>query len=443
LTSPEKCAKSSLEIEYPFHSIRGVDFMRFHHLVAVTIAAACAAAPALAQDAGSAELEAKVDALASELNRLRESLSVPEDEQKKSRFGLGPAASKVYDNDGLSIGGYGELFMGHFLGDAEERKQHRGDTYRFIAYLGYKFDDMVVFNTEIEFEHADQAFVEFMYVDLLLAEWLNVRTGLMLTPMGIINEMHEPTTYRGNFRPETERRIIPSTWRQAGLGLLGHVGGGLNYKLYLVNGLRGENFDANGLRGGRQKGSQFLWEDKGVVARLDWSDGEMIDVGASVFYGGADHDPTETAEYTTMIYEAHAIARFGGAEIRALFAGSTIDGFDVTVDDPATEIDEGGPVVPTAQRGFYVEASYDLGPTLGFEQAGLSPFTRFERLDLQVEVPDGATVDDGKNSTRITVGLEYKPHPDVVFKGEFENVQTDAEDADPTQELRLGIGFIF
>ena len=90
--------------------------MRFHHLVAVLIAGICVAGPVAAQDGASAELDAKVDALASEVNRLRESLSVPEDEQKKSYFGLGPAASKVYDNDGLSIGGYGELYMGHFLG---------------------------------------------------------------------------------------------------------------------------------------------------------------------------------------------------------------------------------------------------------------------------------------------------------------------------------------
>lgn len=407
-------------------------------LIALVVVMSVALAPAaLAQGSPSAdELNAKVDALASEVNRLRESLVVPEEDEKMSQFGLGPAASKVYSADGLSIGGYGELFLGHSLGDQDTRAPHRGDTYRFITYLGYKFSDQVVFNTELEFEHADQAFVEFMYVDLLLSEAINIRTGLMLMPMGIVNEMHEPTTYRGNFRPATERRIIPSTWREAGVGLLGTVAG-VDYKLYLVSGLDGSAFNGQGVRGGRQKGSQFVWEDKGVVARLEWASGDTLRVGGSVYYGGADQDPTEELEVNHLIYEAHVMARFAGLELRGLFAeGRIMDGAD--------DLSAIGEVaVPEVQRGFYVEATYDVAPLLGLDTIALTPFFRFERLDLQVEVPEGYTVDDARNATHITAGLEYKPVPDVVFKGEFEQRQSDVEDADPTQELRLGIGFIF
>ena len=48
--------------------------------------------------------------------------------------------------------------------------------------------------------------------------------GLLLLPMGFINEMHEPPTYLGALRPETERRILPTTWREVGLGLFGAAG---------------------------------------------------------------------------------------------------------------------------------------------------------------------------------------------------------------------------
>lgn len=412
---------------------------RLHRIprLVVLIGAISAAPGAMAQSGPSTEeLNAKVDALASEVNRLRESLSVPEEDEKMSQFGLGPAASKVYAADGLSIGGYGELFLGHSLGDDETRSPHRGDTYRFITYLGYKFSDQVVFNTELEFEHADQSFVEFMYVDLLLSEALNIRTGLMLMPMGIVNEMHEPTTYRGNFRPETERRIIPSTWREAGIGLLGSLAG-VDYRLYLVSGLSAEGFGPSGVRGGRQKGSQFTWEDKGVVARVEWGSGDAIRVGGSVYYGGADQDPTGELEVNHLIYEAHAIGRFAGLELRGLFAENRIlDG----ADDLSAAA---GAAVPEVQRGFYVEVTYDVAPLIGVDGVALTPFFRFERLDLQVEVPEGYAVDDSRNGTHITAGLEYKPVPDVVFKGEFEQKQIDVEGADPVQELRLGIGFIF
>ncbi|MEZ4436467.1 MAG: hypothetical protein R3F65_29045 [bacterium] len=397
------------------------------------------AAPALAQPSPEA-LQAQIEALASEVNRLRESLAVPEEEAKKSVFGLGPAASKVYAQDGLSIGGYGELFLGHALGDDGARAAHRGDVYRFIAYFGYKFDDRVVFNTEIEFEHATEAVVEFMYVDLLLSPWANLRTGLMLMPVGIVNEMHEPTTFRGNFRPAVERSIIPSTWREAGLMVFGALPAGLDYKLGVVSGLLatpsdGGGFGPAGIRGGRQNGSQFRWEDKAVVGRLEWS-GDALTVGASGYYGGADQDPDEASEVTVLLYEAHAMLRLAGAELRGLFAESHIGGAETI-----SSLEAGA--VPEKQRGFYVEASYALGPVLGFERTGLSPFVRVERLDLQVEVPAGYAVDAGQNSTWVTAGLEYKPHPDVVFKGEYERVQSDVEAGEPVQELRLGVGFIF
>lgn len=395
------------------------------------------AAPAAAQlgEPSLEETNNKVDALASEVNRLRESLVVPEEDDKKSRFGLGPAASKVYAADGLSIGGYGELFLGHALGDDGARDAHRGDVYRFIAYFGYKFDDHVVFNTELEFEHATEAVVEFMYVDLLWTDWLNLRTGLMLMPVGIVNEMHEPTTFRGNFRPATERLIIPTTWREAGFMLFGGLPVGLDYKLAVVGGLDASGFTTQGVRLGRQNGSQFRWEDKAVVGRVEWN-ADVVTVGASGYYGGADQDPNEATEVTVLLYEAHAMARLWGGELRALFTESRIGGAETV------GVADAGPV-PSLQRGFYVEASYDLGPLLGWEQAGLRPFTRVERLDLHAEVPEGAEPDAGQNSTWITAGLEYAPHPDVVFKGEYERVQTDVEDGEPVQELRVGVGFIF
>ena len=42
----------------------------------------------------------------------------------------------------------------------------------------------------------------------------NARAGLMLIPMGLVNEQHEPTAALGVRRPDVEDVIIPSTWRE-------------------------------------------------------------------------------------------------------------------------------------------------------------------------------------------------------------------------------------
>lgn len=417
--------------------------------------AAASDAPPAASGAQVDELSAQVKAVAAELSLLKEGLFVPEQEVKKSQFGLGPAASKVYGSrKGLAIGGYGEAFFGHYLGDEEDRGQHRGDIYRFITYLGYKFNDWVLFNTEIEFEHAQTGsnpehgkgggvFVEFSYVDLLLSKHASLRTGLMLIPVGIVNEMHEPTTYRGNFRPEVERAVIPSTWREAGLGLFGELGGRLSYKLYLTNGLSAQGFGSKGVRGGRQKGAKFVWEDKALTLRLDWAHGDAIRLGASAFYGGADQDKTGDAEVTTLIYEAHGIFRLAQLELRVLYAEARIDGADEVGALQGVAADAEPLLVPEASRGWYVEASYELGAALLPASQGLAPFVRFEQLDLNASVPDGFTANEGLQSWSVTGGLEYKPHPDVVFKGEYAHLQTAAEDAPAVRELRGGVGFVY
>ena len=401
-------------------------------------------------------VDAKVEVLASEINALRERLVIPESQALVSRYGMGPAASKVYGGTpGLSLGGYGEFYLGHFLGSDDERKPHRGDTYRFITYLGYKFDERIVMNAEIEFEHATtgknpengeggSVSVEFAYLDFLLSSYANLRTGLMLMPVGITNEMHEPTTYHGNFRPEVERRIIPSTWREAGIGLFGDLGAGLSYKAYLTNGLSARGFGGKGIRGGRQKGNHVVWEDKAATLRLDWRWSDQIDLGASLFYGGADQSIKDDPSVTALVFEGHSIVRFAGLELRGLYAESHIDGGDRIHELTGAEEPAG---VPTVQRGFYATVAYDVSRLIASTPPGmsLSPFVRYEWMDLQAEMPDGLESDPALATTEITAGLQYQPHPEVVLKGELSRRTSDADEkTSPTvEELRLGAGFIF
>jgi hypothetical protein len=392
------------------------------------------------------ELNAKVDALAADLNDLRESLVVPEKEEKKSKFGLGPAASKVYGRtSGISLGGYGEFYFTHDLDEAEPSV---ADMYRYIQYVGYKFNDWVVMNAELEFEHATtgtnpengkkgSVSVEFAYIDLLFKEYFNLRTGLLLVPVGIINEMHEPTTYRGNFRPEVERRIIPSTWREAGVGAFGSTPFGLSYKAYLVNGLSADGFDKKGVRGGRQKGNHVVFEDKAVALRLDYDHRDLVTVGASFYYGGADHNPTSSSNSESNgIVEAHAIARYAGAELRGLVAYSFID-VDADPDDPEDSRHE----VPEEQWGFYLEGSYDILPHIANKPGmALRPFARFEMMNLRAAPePENPSLD----LISVVAGLEYNPVPDVVFKLEFMTAGDDDPATESQEEVRIGAGFIY
>lgn len=131
-----------------------------------------------------------------------------------SRYGLGPAASRVYARKGVSIGGYGEVLYQNFASSKQDGTPSGVtdtiDLARAVLYFGYKFDDHFVFNSEVEFAHAvagsdkeGEVEVEFAYVDWLShSSAIRARAGLLLIPMGFINELHEPPSFLGARRPD-------------------------------------------------------------------------------------------------------------------------------------------------------------------------------------------------------------------------------------------------
>lgn len=405
------------------------------------------------------ELREKVDVLAEEVARLREMMAVPatEEQRLEGRHGMSPVAAKVYVGEpGLSIGGYGEFY---YAAELEDQGRNTADFYRFIAYLGYKFSDRIIMNTELEFEHATTSSnwegdagsvsVEFAYLDFLLDPAFNVRAGNLLVPMGFINTLHEPVFYRGNFRPELERRIIPSTWRELGMGAHGNLGAGFQYTAYVLNGLDGADFGENGIRGGRQKGNRVAFEDVGLVASLDWHHGGKLQLGGAVYHGGADQDGmTDPAladiDVSHWIAELHTQYRHRGLEARAMFATAGIDGAaDLT---SALIPDPGAGLIPEAQSGWYVDVAYDVAPHLFGADAAftLSPWVRYEDLQLQREVPDivGRIADPRLDQQILTIGLESKPHHQVVVKLDYVRTETAADD-DAIDTLRFGAGYAF
>ena len=403
-------------------------------------------------------LEEQIEILAEEIADLKTEEGVPEElDPTLGVYGLGPGASKVYQRDkGLAIGGYGDVRFRAFVAD-EDDQTNIYDTLRLVLYAGYKWTDWLVFNSEIEFEHADtgndgDVAVEFLTVDFLLRPWLNLRTGLLLIPMGFINEVHEPPFYFGAERPEVERRILPSTWRENGLGIFGDLdlggAGSLGYRAYGVNGFDATGFDSGGLRGGRQKGSKALADHFAFVGRVDWDLGPLLPgalVGGSVYAGksGQNQDDTTTGlsvpDTFTTIYEVHAQYKAHGVSLRGLFTQAFLD----DAGDLSRALDTGFTSSVAKQMvGGYVELGYDLLP-LFFPETGMSlePFFRFEHVDTQQVVATGFIADENQDFDVYVVGLSYKPIPQVVIKLDYRNF--DAQAGTIPDEVQASIGFVF
>ena len=424
-----------------------------HQTIVAALAAALIlqTAPALAGQIE--ELERKIDVLSEEVRKLKATSVVPETIELKNSYGLGPAVSKVYSKErGLSIGGYGEF---NFTDYDDSTKDDITDFYRFVLYFGYKFNDWIVLNSEIEFEHATDdngtVAVEFAYLDFLLRPALNARAGLLLVPVGFINTLHEPTVYHGNMRPTVERQLIPSTWRANGAGIYGELSPTLSYQSYFVTSLLASEFSESDIRSGRQKGSKEKSNDWSWVGRVDYSPWTELTLGASAYIGNQgqgvaltdadDGSALGTVGASMEMFEGHLDWNYRGIEARALAV--SIDLEDTSTLSAAKYTDSSGKSVASKMKGYYAELAYDLMPRLRPSSGQyLAPWVRYSWLDSQDSVPAGFTANKDKERSVIEVGVSYKPIPNVVLKLDYRD-WSDESGADPSDEVRIGAGYIF
>ena len=391
-----------------------------------------------------ANTEDRLEKLESEINALKETL-VKQDEARAGIqvgdeiYGLGAGASKVYRlSPGVSLGGYGEIVWRTYGGDST--KTADTDVYRFIPYIGYKFNDNLVFNAELEFEHGStsasgKVVVEFAYLDHLIHPLFNVRVGHVLAPVGLINQLHEPIYFPMVDRPSVERYIIPSTWSENGILLHGE-NETLRYSFGFMTAPKAENFKSKDwVRSGRPSGSKATNSDHLAVARFDYFLGSHGFVGVSGAYGSTNQSNAALGDATLGLVDLHAALNFGHTEINLL----TTQGTMTDTDKILAQTSE---LVGKKVEGSYVTLKHNIMPYInsGTDQK-LKLFAHYEVMDLHKEVIEGQTKDKTLDQELTSVGLNYHIDPKTVLKYEYQ-IKSDETGKDYTAS-KFGVGFVF
>lgn len=408
------------------------------------------------------EVNEKVSILADEIDKLK-SFSIGGERTYQSKYGFAPGAAQVYqrENPGISFGGYGEIFVGAIEEDADNIL----DAQRVVFYTGYKFNDRLYFNSEIEFEHATTSSnldgsdgsvsVEFAALDFLLKDEINLRGGILLTPLGIVNELHEPTTFWSVFRPSVERIIIPSTSREGGAGIFGDVDlgsvGTVSYRAYLMNSFDSRGFSASSNRGLRIKGNRARFNDVAFVGRAEYDPYPGVRIGFSTFLGNTGQNENvdnaasafdgDGIDGFFQVYEADLQLQWRGFDLRTLIAYTALDDAELINANLGFEDDDS---VGEEQLGWYVLGAYNLFSDIGFNSKYLQHldlFAKYEWYDTQLEVPSGFSINDANERQEFTFGLNYKPIPNIVVKGEFQRLDNSAEDA--VNQVNFGLGYVY
>jgi len=355
----------------------------------------------------------------------------------------GPATAQ----ESTTIGGYGEV---HYTNRSGRNTPAEINLRRFVVYLAHTFNERVSFRSEVEIEDAKveggsaggEVALEQVVLDYRLSNRITLRSGLLLAPVGIINETHEPPTFNGVDRPAFDHDVIPTTWRELGIGIIGTLplGEGLGYRVYLVNGLRADGFSgAEGIRGGRQEGREATLANPSLTGRLEWVR-PGLRVGGSFWYGGTTAGDTllGTASFDAPLTVLSADARYDlkGLSLRGVITTASVG--------DAQQINAlYGSDVGSRIAGAYVEGAYNLLYVLAPKSTQrLNGFARYEQYDTHASVPTGTARNEEFARRITTFGLVYKPTWNTAFKGDYEIRRTGAGTAE-SETLRFGMGYQF
>ena len=410
-------------------------------------------------------------ALLSELQQLRQEMQQLKDElqqlqaerrsampvggQTESALQLAPLAQGIdmvptlESVSRVHLFGYGELAYTRPL---RNTAQTLATARRGVLGFAYRFNERTRFAAELEIENAvvsagdqGEAAFEQLYVEHDLSGDLSVKAGLFLLPLGYLNESHEPTRYHGVNRNQVETAIIPTTWRELGVGLQGRTEQGWRWNTGVVT-----SFDLNKWptssdgRSDTQASPLATIHQEGQLARaasmayygvVNYDGHPGVNVGGGLFQGGINQKQPDTQALMkgaqVTLYELHSKWQYQRWELSALGA---LGQFSGVADFNASGIAN---PVPHVFKGGYAQVAYRA-----WQQGDYSwvPFARYERLNTAVGyagLTPSAMPTHTPDTRTWTAGMSFYLHPQVVLKMDAQHFLNNHQ----LDRVNLGVGF--
>ncbi|HWW04544.1 hypothetical protein [Collimonas sp.] len=448
------------------------------NILAQAVALALMASP-LAASASEAELLKRLDKLAAEVEQLKAELAATKKktdtvEKRQDALAAAPVApaAVVAASAGTApavtapvstaaaaspatmlgpntvLSSYGEV---NYTRPRHDSSKSQADVARAVIGITHRFDEKTKMVAEFEWEHAvtsasdkGETEVEQLYVEREFNNGLRAKGGLFLIPAGLLNTNHEPTAYYGVYRNFVETAIIPSTWREAGLGLSQTLDNGITWDTGLTTGFDLSKWDATTTDGRtsplgsiHQEGQMAKSHDLSVFGALNWRGVPGLLLGGSVFTGKIGQKTPDFAaqDARLTLWDLHARYTPGKWDLSAVYARGTISNTEAL-----NQTFAGNPTpVPSSFYGWYTQAAYQLWKNSDYT---LTPFLRYERFNTAnsyAAMPAGLAVATGPNEGVWTVGTNFNVGEGVVLKADYQKFKVDTA----RDRFNLGLGYAF
>lgn len=308
---------------------------------------------------------------------------------------------------GIALGGYidHEFFM---TGESSTFTQHR-----FIPFIFAQPVDYIHVAAEIEFEYGGfvrsspatdgEIKLEFAFMDWLVSDVLNFRGGLLLTPLGKFNLIHDSPLNDLTNRPTVSRQLLPTTLFEAGMGVFGAFNPEdwvVGYELYIVNGFNDKIIDGSNrlrVRGGRGSAKTDNNENKAIVGRVSASPALGMDFGLSAHHGKYDSDGERNLTIAALDFDLQR------GPLQLIGEGAIVNA-DVPEAAPTAE----------SQRGFYVQGGYHFGfgAIRRYPESVFTGVVRWDNVDYNSDR-------EGDDEQSATFGLNMRPIEGTVVKADY------------------------
>ncbi|MBI1925556.1 hypothetical protein HYR99_15050 [Candidatus Poribacteria bacterium] len=316
---------------------------------------------------------------------------------------------------GISIGGYTET---HFRFERENgiTEEVTFEPKRFNIFTYTPVSERVRVASELEFEEGGEEIkIELAIIDFEIHEALSFRGGILLSPLGRFNLAHDSPANDLTDRPLVSTEIIGTALSEAGMGFFGafypSATSRLTYELYATNGFNDDVLigSEDGTRVPAGKGNfEDNNQNPSFVGRVSISPHPTLEVGVS----------GHTGPYNVHTVEGLEVDEKRSLTIFALDGEVRWNRFELLGEYARASIDVPGQLAglfAEKQQGFYVQGNVHflqgLIPTL--PSSVFTGVARYDLIDFNTEL-------DGDSQNRLTLGLNFRPSEDTVFKLDYQ-----------------------
>ena len=382
----------------------------------------------------------------------------------------------------FALEAYGEILYQHYNFGPDQKTGDEGsppddraivDLPRLVFEAKYWFEDDLFMEAEFEVEHGGtgaameleyEEFGEFeqevekggeirleqFHITKQFSPEFNLRVGQVIVPICLTNRHHRPGDFFGAVRPEAEESLIPLTWSETGLMLLGDAAG-FHYRAGIVNGLTSAGFSSKfWVRDGHQGRFEFIRADNlAAFFMLEHEPLDGLTLGASGYRGNSSgnrpRDDMDGIDANVTIGELHAQYAAHNITARAMYLHGHLQNADqVSAKNSrlSAALETARTPVASEARILAAELGYDFLPLFdATSDLRLQAFVRWEQFNSMHATAAPVFADPRFKRTVATFGLNFIPHRDIVVKSDY-SIRTLGDERFNTEHtFSLAVGF--